>query len=924
MEIKKSEENALTPIPENPPVPVVYRTRPDAKTVKTYTRQGKNDGAQYLQEKKACSTKDEAKDFRRRWKQYKKDYHRNLRASDPLEKQAQKKGYRAFKHRVHRKSRLFFAVLALALIACLVFLGTPIVQSGWRVSTTQKVSNAGSEVEIARAGGYALSAEVCDEGFILLKNDGDLLPLENRKLCLFGSDAYSFLTGASDGSTVSLAEIFESAGIACCSELTAYYGELLSPKSIPDRVMGLLPGQQEEDGWALPDSGLMTSAKKFSSQALIALSAAPDASASSEALRPMAGDTSRKQLIDTVCTKFDHVILVINSGSVMDLSFLSSYDSIEAVIWAGYPGTMGCSELAGILTGEVNPSGRCTDTWPLVPGSEPSAAVGDGSYYANVSSLQALSCQEGIYVGYRYYETRYGADEKAYAESVLFPFGYGLSYTEFETALTSLTLEDETVTASVTVKNVGDTAGRNVVQLYCMPPYAEESGLEKSVIELAGFAKTARLEPEEEEEISISFPLRSLSSWSEAEGCFVLEKGEYRFAVGDSVHAALLSEAFETAELEEDLRYTEDETTGAKLENRFADASEGLVTLSRSDWDSTFPQSEARLVASDELKQAKKTYELAEGYFAEEKTEPVTGADGHIVLADLKGLDYTDEKWDSFLDQFTIDDCILLTANGAYHTEALSRLGIPSAQLLGGSSGLEADYARLSAVVYPAEIVLGSTWNTSLAAKFGACVAAEAAAYGVDGWYAPDAGIHRCSFSSRNSSSFSEDPLLSGKMAAEVIRSAQDAGLMTFVRDFACGFTSENDTCVWISEQALRELYLRSFEIAVKESGACGVMAASSRLGVEWCGACSSLMKDVLRSEWGFCGIVTSGEESGVWVDAELAVKNGTDLMLDFGWRYSEKVLKAAYDSDPVGTAWSLREAVHNICYTLANHSGLV
>ncbi len=907
------------------PAPSGNTSKPDKTAVKAYQKQARAEGAQYLKEKKACSDAAETKAFRTKWKLRRKEYKASLRTADAAERKARKKGFRAFKRRIHRGRRVRNTVIALLLIACLVFFGWPSAQMLWRIRKSAKYTTNGSEVDIARASAYALSAELCEEGFVLLKNDNGLLPLAEKKINVFGDDAYRPLPGTDSGETVSLLEALADHEIETNRDLTGMYQKLLAePENLigklKSRITALLSREEQKD-WHMPDASVIRNAKGFSSQAMLVLSALPeDSKTPSPTGIPVLEDGSlQRKLLDSVCKEFDHVILAIASGGAVEAGFLSEYDSIDAVLWIGAPGPRGYSVLAGILAGEINPSGRTTDTWPSSFSSSPAVAGSELSYYANINGQYALHFSEGIYTGYRYYETRFEDDKTGYVENVVFPFGHGLSYTEFTEELTSFSAAEEAVTAEVTVTNTGETAGKDVVQLYFMAPYDPSRGIEKPAIELAGFAKTSMLEPGETETLTVSCPVLDLSSWSTSDGCYLLEAGEYRFSLGKNVHDALLSSDSETFTVEEDVFYRTDDVTGIELQNHFAFALDEDPVLSRSDWEEVSLSESGRRIASDALKEALKAYQKGE---KADGKEPAYAKDGSASLAELKGLPYDDEKWNVFLDAFKLNDMIRLVANGAWHTEAISRLGIPDTKLTGEATGIRPIFSSFSTVSYPSEAVIGATWNTALAGKYGETIGAEAAAYGISGLYAPSAAIRRSGISGQSGDLFSEDPLLTGKMAASAVSAMQKKHLISFTKNFPFSDAESGfgkNVFTWIDEQTLRELYLRPFELTVKEGGSKGIMVSSAGIGVEWCGGSSALLRSILREEWGFDGIVTTEPNYSPVKGVTLAVKNGTDLIFDPGIHASEKALIWAYTKDPSSIAWALRESTHRICYTLVN-----
>ncbi|MBQ6365169.1 MAG: glycoside hydrolase family 3 C-terminal domain-containing protein [Oscillospiraceae bacterium] len=923
MDEKRTEDVLPLSAEEASPAPKT-KARPDKALVKAEIRQGKADGAQYLKEKRACSSLAETKAFRKKWRQQKKAWKAEYKTLDEEQRAARKKGRRAFRHRIHRTGRIFKTLIAVLLILCLLGFGLPAAVTSWRIYKSQKFTNSGAEVEIARVKGYALSEEIRGEGIVLLKNEEGFLPLQEKKLNVFGDDAYSFPSGSSVLSDALLTQ-----GIACNPALSRIY----TPKEVPGtleklkaKAASLLPGREAEDlSWPVPDRKVLEEAAAFSDQALILLSAVSDngKDLSLSSLSPMVGDTPKARLIDTVCRQFEHVILVVFSGNVMELGFLDDYDSIDAVLWMGEPDESGCTALSEVLTGVINPSGRSTDTWPCALSSSPALAATQKSFYANLSGVQTMDFSEGIYVGYRYYETRYGAEEEAYDAQVVFPFGHGLSYTEFTEELTSLSEADGTITAEITVTNTGEVPGKDVVQLYFMPPEDPDGVTERSAIELAGFAKTQELAPGEEAALSIAFSLRDLSCWLEEAGCYLLPAGDYSISLGKDVHDALLSESVEIYTVEEALTYREDDVTGAELQNRFIDSSGNAQLLSRAAWEETFPAPEDRLVASDTLKQTLSTYGQTD------EIQPVRASGGSMqgdstpALAELKGLAYDDPKWDAFVSSFSAKEMIRLVSNGAFHTEAVSRLGVPSLRFLGGDTGFTSRTGKLNAVSYPSSAVLGASWNTELSSRFGEAIASEAAAYGISGWYAPNPGIRRTPLDAGNISSFSEDPLLCGLMSSAQVQSASAGSMLALLQGFPFGGSSalKDGVCLYVSEQALRQLWLRPFEIAVKQGGAAGISIPSVRLGAEWCSASDALLRSVLQDEWGFRGVISAEASPRAARAVALSLQNGSDLFFDTGFGYVSLLLSFHLSSlgDPVGTVQNLQNAVHDLCYAVVN-----
>ncbi|MFV0372803.1 glycoside hydrolase family 3 N-terminal domain-containing protein [Microbacterium sp.] len=466
----------------------------------------------------------------------------------------------------------------------------------------------------------------------------------------------------------------------------------------------------------------------------------------------------------------------------------------------------------------------------------------------------------------------------------------------------------------MTVTNTGEVGGKQVVQVYFSAPYTP-GGIEKSAIELAGYAKTALLDPGATETLTVTFALRDMASWDRSgAGHYVLEQGTYDVVVADDVHTPLHTFPVEVAD---EVVYDTDADTGASVMNRFGYAGDGLTTLSRDDWEGTYPDSaDLDLEASDELL-ATMDPQIAPVAGA----APTYGAANGLVLADLAGLAYDDPQWDLFLDQLTVDEQIALFTHGAYKTEAVDRLGIPSTILLDGPAGLNYLFGDLGAASFATQVVVASTWNDDLAYDLGEAVGAEANAYGVQGWYAPGMNLHRTAMGGRNFEYFSEDPLLSGTMSAAMVSGAQSRGVLTFMKHFVLNEQEINARApgvnVFVDEQALRELYLRPFEITVKEGDVTGAMSSFINVGGRWAGGNEQLLQDVLRGEWGFDGLVTTDAVLGGFMDPALAVRYGNDLMLAMLPTSAANATKDALADDPAGAGAGLRDRVHTLLYAV-------
>lgn len=871
----------------------------------------------------------ERKKLREERKEAKAQRRKEIRQMPKDEKKAAKKHDKMFRKIKNRPVRagIWAAVLCVLMIAVVNL--APIISNVAGLFQISLESNTPEGIQ-ARENAAVVAKQVSDEGIVLLENVEDLLPLQDEALNVFGTSSFNIKYGGSGSgasnseATVDLYTAFDEAGISYNKELYDFYidqgadsGKGASTGLM--QIVSMLVGKSQDE----PEIDYLTDevigeAREYSSNALVVLSSAASEAADLAAAELKPTENSM-DLLAKVCENFDHVVVVINAGNAMQLGFLEEYDSIGAVLWMGTPGPYGCQSLAEILTGTVNPSGRLVDTYAYDVTSAP-ASVTLGDYaYDNVKGMHFLNYNEGIYVGYRFYESYYLKDEAGYRQAVQYPFGYGLSYTEFDWEAGDLREDGETIRLEVKVTNEGEQAGKEVVQAYYSAPYTE-GGIEKSAIELAAYSKTGILQPGESETVAMEFAVRSMASYDmDGEQAYVLEAGTYEIQVGRNVHEPAESWAYE---VETPLVYETDEVTGTELVNRFDYAEGDLTYLSRSDWDGTYPDAAdiSRTASADAAAGFAASPEKAEGEL------PVMGADNGIMLADLKGLDYDDPAWEQFLDQFTLEEMRELFLDGAYATTEIERLGVPQTVLLDGPAGINSFFSEVTAAAYPTEVVIASTWNDDLAYLIGNAVGMEANAYGVQGWYAPGMNIHRTSMGGRNFEYYSEDPLLSGKMAAAMVRGAQEHDILVFIKHFVLNdqeINARSGVAVWLNEQAMREIYLRPFEIAVKESEPTGAMSSFILIGTKWSGGNPELLQEVLREEWGFSGLVSTDAVLGSFMDVNLAVRYGNELMLDPFLGGNRKYFNKLYREDPVGIAEGLRDRVHTICYVFVNDTDM-
>ncbi|WP_416148983.1 glycoside hydrolase family 3 N-terminal domain-containing protein [Salipaludibacillus sp. HK11] len=670
--------------------------------------------------------------------------------------------------------------------------------------------------------------------------------------------------------------------------------------------------------------------------------------------------TNREQdMVDSVTEHFDDVVLVVNSSNTFELSWLEDYDQIKSSVSVGGAGLNGFDSLGNVLAGEVNPSGRTVDiyTRDLL---DPPAMTNfgdfnyvleneDGSYEHAIDQenvlLKYIEYTEGIYVGHRYYETAAAEGIIDYYDEVQFPFGYGLSYTTFEQEVVpdSLNWDEENVSFDVNVTNTGSVAGKEVVQIYFSAPYTGE--IERSAVDLVAFDKTDILEPDDSETITVSFKVEDMAAYDHNgiysdTGTYVLEEGEYSIYLNNNSHEVI--EEVETRTLSE-VVYDDGRSTDEQVpENQFDDIATGETYLSRADGfanldqlvnheeftvntDSGEETIRGKLVDEDFVDMVnRERYEIPEDTLTD---APTTGVDNRLTLEDFSGVDYDDDSWNDLLDQLSVDDMLDLVTLGGYRTIEIESVGKPLTNDYDGPSGITAYTSRsdTSGTAFPAGVVLAQTYNVDLATQMGEAVGAEGQAYGVSGWYAPGINIHRSAFSGRNFEYYSEDPLVSGKMASTKIEGFESQGGFVYMKHFALNDQEENRTLglmTWANEQTIRDIYLKPFELAVKEGGASGVMSGFNSMGPVWAGASSSLLQEVLRNEWGFRGHVNTDFFLGAaypYMVAELGFRNGNDLLLTGTAPQGVPEINTSSND----TLWAMRDASHNILYTVANSGAI-
>lgn len=803
-------------------------------------------------------------------------------------------------------------------------------------------------VDDATTASKDITTRIEEEGIVLLENKDNTLPLnveKNAKVNVFGQSSTAIVyggagSGASDETdNVTLQEGLKQAGFDVNEDLTKFYEDHKTKKK-GQNVFNLKGGDYNINEPAISEYSdkLISDAKKFSDTAVVVFSRnggeggdLPMDMASytggDEGKHYLELQSCEQEMLSMVEKNFEHVIVLVNSSNAMELGFLED-KNVDAALWIGGPGSTGCVAVGEVLSGAINPSGRLVDTYAYDLTTAPAYYnAGDFTYTSNGedTSEHYVEYAEGIYVGYRYYETRYvdnatgKCDEDAYGKVVQYPFGYGLSYTSFEQKITHHEVKDGKINIEIEVKNTGKVAGKDVAQVYVTAPYVN-GGIEKSFVELEGFAKTGLLEPGKTEKVTVSFDVEDMAAYDYVEhGCYVLEKGTYEIKLMNNAHDVL--DSF-TYDVEDTIVYDENHarsTDQTAAVNTFDFAAGDMTYVSRSDWEGTLPtarvekkEATAEILDQLNLDNINKLYVNP----SNEGDKITTGADNGLTLSDMAGVPYDDEKWDKLLDELSVDEMAKLMGYGGFSTVEIASIDKVATIDIDGPAGLNALTSDISGVQFPSEAVIGSTYNVELVDEMGQTYAQEANAHGVVGLYAPGVNIHRTPFSGRNFEYYSEDPVLNGKLGAAMTRGCNSMGVYCYPKHFALNDqeTNRSGVCVWSNEQAMREIYLKAFEIVVKEGNNHGLMSSYNRIGTVWSGGCEALLTDVLRGEWGYEGAVATDYANAKLLNADQALMAGGDLMLSTtGATLSDKV------TESIEGQQKLRQASKNVLYMVVN-----
>lgn len=836
----------------------------------------------------------------------------------------------------------------------------------------------------SRAASAETVERVVDEGIVLAQNDDGILPLSGNKLNVFGWASSNPIyggsgSGASDASTsVSLLQGLSNAGIETNKTLSDFYTAFRADRPVAGTsVQDFTLPEPTADSYT---EDMLSEAENFSDTAMIVLGRIGgenfdlptdmydiihndsfDPSSNSIGFNGIYVNNgtyddfekgqsyltlskTEKDLVDLVCGRFDHVIVLYNGMNPMEMGWVEQYSQIQAVLLCPGVGGSGFNSLGNILTGIVNPSGHTVDIWPYDLTKAPYFNNIGEFHYTNLDDYAAditaadvgvnpgglfyfVNYVEGIYVGYKFYETAAEEGLIDYASSVKYPFGYGLSYTTFEQKMGDLAVDSAagTITVTVTVTNTGNFAGKDVVQVYFNPPYTN-GGIEKASANLIQFEKTALLEPGKSQDVTLTFQVDDMASFDDnGAGCYVLEAGDYEISIRNNSHDVI-----------DQRTYTQSSTVTFNSESRSTDAvpaltafddAKGDVTyLSRADHfanyeAATAAPSDDQYVMSDDVRA---TYISNANYDAAADSDPNAvmpelGKKNNVKLADLRGLSYDDPKWDELLDMLSIEEMSGLITYGGWSTNAIPSIGKVATSDCDGPAGVNNFLKGKYGSSYCVETMLAQTWSKELAYAFGEGIGQELADLDNFGWYGPAMDTHRSAFGGRNFEYYSEDGVLGGYIAAAEVNGAQSKGVYAYLKHFAMNdqeIKCRSLLCTWSCEQAIREIYLKPFELAVKNYNGQGlaIMNGFNFIGTTWTGASRSLLTTVLRDEWGFRGFVCTDYFGGYgYMNAQRGIRAGTDLMLNMVSEF------AAITDTSATSVQAMRQSTKNILYTVVN-----
>ena len=875
-------------------------------------------------------------------------------------------------------------------------------ESGAQV--TDRYPDNGMSLEDWKAETDALVEEVTGEGIVLLKNENSVLPLaKGSRVTLFGRSSADLVLGGTgaggiDASlAVDLKDAMETDGMFEVNGTVWDFYKSYDGKEGYTRSSGTYMGAKPEDIYVaeVPVSeytdAVRDSYGDYSDAAIVIFSRVGGEGSDmptgdfGDGTKYLALQEQEKNVLREIrdSGKFDKVIALINTSNAMELGWVDQEEyGIDACIWIGGVGQSGARAVAKALCGEINPSGHLADTYAADSFSSPAMQNFGDFTFTNAGEIEAqigadnngtkyVVYAEGIYVGYRYYETRYAdsvldpagtnaasaagafaGDTWNYTDEVCYSFGYGLSYgaedgQPYQQEILSAQMGEDGLTLTVQVTNTGTAAGKSVVQVYLQQPYTA-GGIEKSAVQLAAFAKTEVLQPGESCQVELTVDRQDMASYDYKDArTYVLDAGEYYFALGNGAHDALNNIlAAQGKTVADGMDYNGDAAlayrwtnsarellgqsySGNEITNRLDSASleyYGYETgyLTRSDW-STFPEPYTDLTATGEMIadiDAEGGYEPG----SSDTSAIITGQDNQMTLAKMTGVAFDDtEAWDKILNQLTVDEMVkIVTGSGL---SPIPSIAYPAMFMKDGPQGnSQRTYTEdgSTATGYCGEVVRASTFNTELLRRVGEAMGEDWLRTDTEGAYAPAVNIHRTPYAGRNFEYFSEDGCLSGQMALAEVEGLQSKGIIPYIKHFALNDqeTNRQGICTFSNEQAIREIYLKAFEAAFTEGAVKGTMGSFNRIGCVWSGACAGLMTDIVRTEWGSTAIIDTDIAINTTLQSVFAgLENGSNMWATSGTVfYSHVINQASTDAKLLA---NLREACHIILYNLADSIGV-
>ena len=845
------------------------------------------------------------------------------------------------------------------------------------------------------AAGEDLCYQLEAEGAVLLMNNGALPLAAGAKVSTVSTSSVSIVYGGTGSGNVdaskadSLKTALEKSGFEVNPTLWSFYLEGAGAEYSRDAGAGetaALLGSFNigEAPWSVYTDDVKNSVAQYGDAAIVTISRIGGEGADAKATY-LELDQNEKDMLSALAQmkkdgKIKNIVLLINTSNALQVDFLKDNTyGIDACLWIGGVGAYGTNAVTDILAGKVNPSGSLVDTYcydnyaaPAMKNAIPVTYGGyDGKNIPDYAETY-LIYQEGIYVGYKYFETRYedyvmgtgNPGTYAYSNQVAFPFGHGLSYTTFAYSdmITGYNADTDQFSVTITVTNSGTVAGKETVQIYAQSPYTQydrENRVEKAAVALCGFGKTGILEPGASEKITILVDKRDLASFDTyGKGTYILDAGDYYLTAATDSHNAVnnilaakgytqettagrMDTAGDAALTFKYVQETFDDKTYATSANgtpitsqlSLADPNlyegtkgQSVIWLSRNDWTGTYPSEEQIVLQLTDLliRDLQRYRYNPDDYEAVEM--PTLGADNGLKLYDMIGLSYDDPKWEKLLDQLTFDEMVAMIGDSFHWRMPAESVQAPGSRDENGPQGLTValfgSSLGVETTAFTSEDVMAATFNRELLYQVGKLIGNDCLAAEVACLYGPGANLHRTPYGGRNFEYYSEDGFLSGEICAAEVSGIQEKGVDVVIKHFALN-DSEQDRIglgVWVNEQAAREIYLKAYQAAFEEGNANGVMTAYTRWGAVWSGGVKNLMTNILRKDWGNNGMsitdnVITPMVTGV--DGVLAGTTTYDAMLP-------NIVNELpdYENDPVIVS-AMREACHHNLYALANSSAM-